>query len=135
MNLKEEDLTSPDHGFRSRKSEMRKQKSYWQGSTAKLSRFSNSVAVQGDPLLDMSGDSSANSQWPEDQFGMRCSHQADGDSKQLLDGLKSSQKNDFHPIGKDRAKVNQVLININLCNFTSILKPALHGPLREWEKD
>ncbi|KAG4968390.1 hypothetical protein JHK87_034041 [Glycine soja] len=104
MNLKEEDLTSPDHGFRSRKSELRKQKSYWQGSTAKLSRFSNSVAVQGDPLLDMSGDSSANSQWPEDQFGMRCSHQADGDSKQLLDGLKSSQKNDFHPIGKDRAK-------------------------------
>ncbi|KAL2964345.1 hypothetical protein AAZX31_16G001200 [Glycine max] len=59
MNLKEENLTCPDHGFRSRK-------------------FSNSVAVRGDSLLDMSGDFSVNSQWPEDQFGMRYSHQADG---------------------------------------------------------
>ena len=83
----------------------------------------------------MSGDSSANSQWPEDQFGMRCSHQADGDSKQLLDGLKSSQKNDFHPVDKDCTKVNQLLININLCNFSSILQPTLDEPLREWEKD
>ncbi|KHN05279.1 hypothetical protein glysoja_039989 [Glycine soja] len=91
MNLKEENLTCPDHGFRSR-------------NTAKLSRFSNSVAVRGDSLLDMSGDFSVNSQWPEDQFGMRYSHQADGESNKLLDGLKSSQKKDFHPVDKDCTK-------------------------------
>lgn len=100
-----------------------------------MSRFSNSVAVRGDSLLDMSGDFSVNSQWPEDQFGMRYSHQADGESNKLLDGLKSSQKKDFHPVDKDCTKVNQLLININLCNFSSILQPTLDEPLREWEKD
>ncbi|KAH1212606.1 putative serine/threonine-protein kinase [Glycine max] len=67
-------------------------------------QFSNSVAVRGDSLLDMSGDFSVNSQWPEDQFGMRYSHQADGESNKLLDGLKSSQKKDFHPVDKDCTK-------------------------------
>ncbi|TKY71414.1 serine/threonine-protein kinase [Spatholobus suberectus] len=102
MNLKEEDvLTCPDHGFRSGKSELRKQKSYWHGSTEKFSRFSNSVAARGDSVLDMS---SVNLQWPEDHFGMRYSHLADGESNQLLDGLKSSHKKEFHHIGKDRSK-------------------------------
>jgi len=106
MNLNEENvLACRDPGFISRKSELRKHTSYWQGSTAKLSRFSNSIAVRGDSLLDMSGDFSVNSQLPEDQFGMRYNHEADGESNQLLDGLKSSQK-DFLPVGKDRAKVN-----------------------------
>ncbi|RDX88731.1 putative serine/threonine-protein kinase, partial [Mucuna pruriens] len=104
MNLKEEDvLTCPDHDFRLRKSELRKQSSYWHGSTAKLSRLSNSVAVRGDSLLDMSGDFSVKSQWPEDQFDMKYSHLADGESNQLLDGIKSYKKA-FHPIGKDGAK-------------------------------
>ncbi|RZB68506.1 putative serine/threonine-protein kinase [Glycine soja] len=62
------------------------------------------IAVRGDSLLDMSGDFSVNSQWPEDQFGMRYSHQADGESNKLLDGLKSSQKKDFHPVDKDCTK-------------------------------
>ncbi|KAK7411998.1 hypothetical protein VNO78_03443 [Psophocarpus tetragonolobus] len=104
MKLKEEDvLTCQDNDFRSRKSGLRKQKSYWHSRRAKLSRFSNSVAVRGDSLLDMSGESGVNSQWLEDQFGVRDSNLADGESNQLLDGHKSSQK-DFHPIGKDRVK-------------------------------
>ncbi|KAJ1420017.1 Serine/threonine-protein kinase, active site [Sesbania bispinosa] len=104
MNLKEEDvLTGPNHVFTSRNPELRKQKSYWHGSTAKLSRFSNSVATRGNSRLDMSGDCSVNSEWPEDHFGMRYSHLADGESSQLLDGPKSSCKNDFHLLGKDRA--------------------------------
>ncbi|XP_061375984.1 probable serine/threonine-protein kinase At1g09600 [Gastrolobium bilobum] len=97
MNLKEEDV------FRSRNCELRKQKSYWQGSSAQLSRFSNSVAVRGDSRLDMSGDCSVNSQWPEDQFGMRYSRPADDESNQLLDAPKSSRRKDYHPVGKDRA--------------------------------
>ncbi|KAK7328343.1 hypothetical protein VNO77_22447 [Canavalia gladiata] len=98
MNLKEEDaLTGPDHAFRSRKPELRKQNSFWHGSTAK---FSNSVEVQGDSLLDISGELS--SHWAGDQLCMRYSHLADGESKQLLDGPKSSQK-DFRPIEKDPA--------------------------------
>ncbi|KAE9599380.1 putative protein-serine/threonine kinase CMGC-CDK-CRK7-CDK9 family [Lupinus albus] len=98
MNLKEEDfLTGPDHICR-----LRKQNSYWHGSTAQLSRFSNSVAAQGDSRLDMSGNNSLNSEWPEDQFGMRYNHEADGVSNQLLDGHKSSQKKDL-PSGNDHA--------------------------------
>ncbi|XP_047176250.1 probable serine/threonine-protein kinase At1g54610 [Vigna umbellata] len=90
-NLKEENvLICPDHAFISRKSELSKHTSYWQGSAAKLSRFSNSIAARGDSLLEMSGgDFSVNSQLPEDQFGTRYSHKADGESNQLLDGLKS----------------------------------------------
>ncbi|KAK7284043.1 hypothetical protein RIF29_13794 [Crotalaria pallida] len=102
MNLKEEDvLTGPNHVFRSRNSELRKQTSYWHGSTAQLSRFSNSVAFRGDSRLDMSGNSSLNSDWPGDQFGTRYSHQADGESNQLLVGHKSSHKKDLP--SKDRA--------------------------------
>lgn len=91
MNLKEENvLICPDHGFISRKSELSKHTSYWQGSAAKLSRFSNSIAARGDSLLEMSGgDFGVNSQLPEDQFGTRYSHKADGESNQLLAGLKS----------------------------------------------
>ncbi|KAL9321534.1 hypothetical protein ACSQ67_013373 [Phaseolus vulgaris] len=104
MNLNEENVrTFHDHGSISGKSELRKHTSYWQGSPAKLSRFSNSIAVRGDSLLDMSGDFSVNSQLPEDQFGMRYKHEADGESNQLLDRLKSSEM-DFLPMGKDRAK-------------------------------
>ncbi|CAL0309600.1 unnamed protein product [Lupinus luteus] len=103
VNLKEEDvLSGPDQIFRSRNSELRKQNSYWHGSTAPLSRFSNSVAARGDSRLDISGNSSLNSKWPEDQFGMGYSHQADGDSNQLLDEHKSSHKKDL-PSGKDHA--------------------------------
>ncbi|CAJ1963792.1 unnamed protein product [Sphenostylis stenocarpa] len=88
MNLEEEDvLIYPEHSYISRKSELRKQNSRWQGSIAKLSRFSNSIALRGDSLLDMSGDLSVNLQLPEDQFGMRYSHAADGESNQPLDGL------------------------------------------------
>ncbi|KAJ1385708.1 Serine/threonine-protein kinase, active site [Sesbania bispinosa] len=95
MNLKEEDvLTGPNHVFTSRNPELRKQKSYWHGSTAKLSRFSNSVATRGNSRLDMSGNCSVNSEWPENHFGMRYSHLADGESSQLLDGPKSSRKKD-----------------------------------------
>ncbi|XP_020221596.1 probable serine/threonine-protein kinase At1g09600 [Cajanus cajan] len=102
MNSKEGDV--PDQDFRSRKSELRKQNSFWHGSTAKVSRFTNSVAVRGDSRLDMSGDRSVNSQWSEDHFGMRYNHLADGESNQLLNGPKSSPKKDFHSTGKDRTK-------------------------------
>ncbi|XP_057429415.1 probable serine/threonine-protein kinase At1g09600 isoform X2 [Lotus japonicus] len=106
MNLKQEDvLTGTDHAVKSRNCELRKQKSYWHGST-KLSRFSSSVAVRGDLRLDMSGDCSVNSQWPEDHFGMRCSHLPDDESNQLLDGPKPSRKKDFHLNGNDRAMSN-----------------------------
>ncbi|XP_027338056.1 probable serine/threonine-protein kinase At1g09600 [Abrus precatorius] len=78
MNLKEEDvLTCPDHAFRTRNSKLRKQKSYWHGGIAKLSRFSNSVAVRGGSVLDMRGNLSVNLHWPEDHFGMRYSQLAD----------------------------------------------------------
>lgn len=108
MNMKEEDvLTGPDHVFSSRNSELRKQKSCWHGSTAQFSRFSNSVAVRGDSRLDMGGDSSVSSQWPEDDFGMRYSHLACGESNQLLNGPKSSHKMDL-PSGKDPAMVKKI---------------------------
>lgn len=122
MNLKQEDvLTGTDHAVKSRNCELRKQKSYWHGST-KLSRFSSSVAVRGDSRLDMSGDCSVNSQWPEDHFGMRCSHLPDDESNQLLDGPKPSRKKDFHLNGNDRAMVKQLRININLHNCSIILE-------------
>ncbi|CAL0334313.1 unnamed protein product [Lupinus luteus] len=96
MNLKEEDvLIGPDHVCRSRK-----QNSYLHDSPAQLSRFSNSVAARGDSRLDMSGNNSLNSEWPEDQFGKRYNHEADGESNQLLDGQKSPHKKDL-PSGND----------------------------------
>ncbi|KAE9591919.1 putative protein-serine/threonine kinase CMGC-CDK-CRK7-CDK9 family [Lupinus albus] len=117
VNLKEEDaLTGPDHVFKSRNSELRKQNSYWHGSTAQLSIFSNSVAARGDSRLDMNGNSSLNSKWPEDQFGMGYSNQADGDSNQFQDEHKSSHKKDL-PSGKDHALVNKLLISNHLCNY------------------
>lgn len=118
MNLRGEDvLIGPDRVFTSRNSELRKQNSYWHGSTAKLSRFSNSVAVRGDSRFDMSGDCSLNSQWQEDHFDMRYSHLANGESSQLLDGTKHSRKEEFHLLGKDRSMVQTLLTNTNLCNF------------------
>lgn len=118
MNLKEEDaLTGPNHVFTSRNPDLRKQNSYWHGSTAQLSKFSNSVAVRGDSRLDMSGDRSLNSQWPEDHFDMRYSHLADSESNQLLAGSKPSRKKDFNLLGKDRAMVKKLITNINLCNL------------------
>lgn len=136
MNLKEEDvLTGPNHAFTSTNSELRKQKSFWHGSTAQLSRFSNSVAVRGDSQLDMSGDYSVNSQWPDqDHFDMTYGHLGDGESNQLLDGPKASRKKHFHLHGKDRAMVKKLLANINLCNRSFILESALHAPLRMGEE-
>ena len=117
MNLKEEDvLIGRDHVCGSRNPELRKQKSCWHGSTSQLARFSNSVAVRGDSRLDMSGDSSLNSEWPEDHFGMRNGNLADGESNHLLDGPKTSHKKDFSASGKDSAMVNKLLINNHLCN-------------------
>ena len=130
MNLKEEAaLSGPDRVFTSRKIELRKQNSYWHGSTAQLSSFSNSVAIRGDSRLDMSGDCSLNSQWLEDQFDTRYGHLDDGESNQLLDGTKHSRKKDFHLFGKDRAMVKKLFTNTNLRNCSIILESALHGTL------
>ncbi|CAL5183044.1 unnamed protein product [Lathyrus oleraceus] len=107
MNLKEEIvLAAPDRVFTSKNSKLRKQNSSWQGSTAQLSRFSNSVAVRGDSQLDMSKDCSLNSQWQEDHFDLRYSHLTDGESNQMLDETKYLRKKDFHLLGKDRAMGN-----------------------------
>ncbi|CAK8530121.1 unnamed protein product [Lathyrus sativus] len=105
MNLKEEIVVAaPDRVFTSKNSKLRKQNSYRQGSsTAQLSRFSNSVAVRGESQLDMSKDSSLNSQWQEDHFDLRYSDLTDGESNQMLDETKYLRKKDFHLLGKDRA--------------------------------
>jgi len=130
MNLKEEAaLSGPDRVFTSRKFELRKQNSYWHGSTAQLSRFSNSVAIRGNSRLDMSGDRNLNLQWLEDQFDTRYGHLDDGESNQLLDGTKHSRKKDFHLFGKDRAMVKKLLSNTNMCNCSIILESALHATL------
>lgn len=124
MNLKEEIvLAAPDRVFTSKNSKLRKQNSSWQGSTAQLSRFSNSVAVRGDSQLDMSKDCSLNSQWQEDHFDLRYSHLTDGESNQMLDETKYLRKKDFHLLGKDRAMVKKLLVNtFNLCNCSIILE-------------
>ncbi|CAI8591601.1 unnamed protein product [Vicia faba] len=107
MNLKEETvLAAPDRVFTSKNSKLRKQNSCWQGSTAQLSRFSNSVAVRGDSQLDMSRDCNLNSQWQEDHFDLRYSHLTDGEFNQMLDETKDLRKKDFHLLGKDRAMGN-----------------------------
>ncbi|KAK7302381.1 hypothetical protein RJT34_13269 [Clitoria ternatea] len=102
MNLKVEDvLTYLDHALISKNHELRKQNSCWHGSSTELSRFSSSIAIQGDLLLDMSGHLSVNLQWQRNHFGIKYSHLVNGESNQLLDGLKFSQKKNFHPIRKD----------------------------------
>nr|ABE91953.2 Protein kinase-like [Medicago truncatula] len=137
MNLKEEAaLPGPDRVFTSRKIELRKQNSYWHGSTAQLSRFSNSVAIRGDSQLDMSGDCSLNSQWLEDQFDMRYSHLDDGESNQLLDGTKHSRKKDFHLFRKDRA-MGCAPKNGHILNYSGPLLPRednLEEILKEHER-
>ncbi|QCD76412.1 Cdc2-related kinase [Vigna unguiculata] len=115
LNLTEENvLTCPDHGFISRKSELSKHTSYWQGSVAKLSRFSNSIAVRGDSLLEMSGgDFGVNSQLPEDQFGRIYSHKADKDS---LGGiLKENERQTQHAVRKARLR-NQKVTDFQECS-------------------
>lgn len=130
MNLKEEDvLTGPNHAFTSTNSELRKQKSFWHGSTAQLSRFSNSVAVRGDSQLDMSGDYSVNSQWPEDHFDMTYGHLGDGESNQLLDGPKASRKKHFHLHGKDRAMVKRNYLQTLICAIVHLFWSQHYMPL------
>lgn len=103
MNSKDEDvLISHDHLLRSRNPKLSKQKSCRHGTSAQLSRFSNSMAVRGDSQLDMSGHSSVNLEWSEDYFNMRYS-QADNESNHLLDRRKSTRKKDVNPFGKDLA--------------------------------
>ncbi|XP_054795943.1 probable serine/threonine-protein kinase At1g09600 [Prosopis cineraria] len=99
---KEESVAGPGHVYDSGNPVgLRKQRSYMNRNAAQLSRFSNSVANEGGLKLDMSGDASVSSQWPDDCFGTRYDHLVDDESNQLL---KSLHKKDIHPCAKEPSK-------------------------------
>lgn len=103
---KEEPTAGPGRVYNSgNPAELRKQRSYMNNKAAQLSRFSSSVANGGGLKLDMSGDSSVSSQWPEDCFGTRYDHLGDDESNQLL---KSLHKKDIHPSSKEPSKVKKI---------------------------
>ena len=80
---------------------LRKQRSCMHDSATQLSRFPNSVLVQGSSRFGIGGDFSVNSQWTEDSFSNnQYSHMADGESK-LLGGPNTSHKKASAPLRKD----------------------------------
>lgn len=97
--------------------ELRKQRSYMQHGAGQLSRYSNSVAVRGGSRFGCGGDSSANSNWPEECFNVSYNPFNGGESSEkhewshhLLDRPKSSYKIDDQPSGKGSSMVKYTVI-------------------------
>ncbi|XP_030515246.1 probable serine/threonine-protein kinase At1g09600 isoform X1 [Rhodamnia argentea] len=60
--------------------ELTRQRSFMHRRASRLSRFSNSVAVGADSLLDCSRETGANVEWRDEAFVARCNYQDGGES-------------------------------------------------------
>uniref|UniRef100_A0A5B7AB38 Protein kinase domain-containing protein n=1 Tax=Davidia involucrata TaxID=16924 RepID=A0A5B7AB38_DAVIN len=145
MNVNEgEALMGSQRGFDSSRdgAERKTQRSFKPQAAAQLSRFSNSVAVRGSSRYDLSRETSAHPQWPEECLNARY-NQLDGLesslnsewSHNLLDMPNSSYKKDEHASGKESAKV--YALKKNRIHYSGPLIPPgenLDEMLKEHEK-
>lgn len=86
---------------------LRPQRSFIQRGAARLSRFSNSVAVRGNSQFHGSSATSVNSHWPEEHFDNRYNN-LDDSSHHLLGRPNFSQK-EKQPSGLDSTTVRELL--------------------------